>query len=349
LAYTHLGEFFCEVMTDSGPLMTWQESLQKGEDWFTTALGHIQSAGDYGIATDITSSAEQMAYLLRARTKIARGDLAGAALDAAEVEEGFTSFVTREGSGERTRWNRVYSAHTGLGWVILLGPVDWWTGTTSNQPSFLGGGAWPAVIPFTGYWDLAIDQTTGRAVSDTGHPLTLADANTVADPRVAAAETTLGGVGGGGGPYNYPPWEQRKYASLDADFPLAKWEEAWLIRAQAAGGQTAIDLVNEIRVAHSLPQVTYLGAGDTVGIEIMILEEIRRNHFLEPGRWWSTKLRYDLWFPRGEGEDRWNFGYQTGVRMVYTNGEYTTNPNLIAGGGLDLQGSGCAPNQNPVV
>ena len=41
----------------------------------------------------------------------------------------------------------------------------------------------------------------------------------------------------------------------------------------------------------------------------MLIEEIRRTHFLEGGRYWSAKLRYDLWFPRAEGFDRWNYSY----------------------------------------
>jgi len=353
LVYTTFGELFCEVTADGGPLMTHQESLALAEQWFTDALTHIGNVpgGDYAIQTGVTSSAQQMAYLLRARARFDQGEdtpakLTLAADDAAMVTNGFTSFLTREGGGERTRWNRVYSAHVGLGWVILLGPVDWWTGTTSNQPGFLGGGPWPAVIPFTGYWELAIDQTTGRAVSDTGHPLTLADANTVADPRVLSVPAGVGGIGAGGGPYDYPQWEQRKYTSQADDFPLAKWEEARLIQAQVAGGQTAIDMVNQIRTAHGLPQVTgaYVTAGEADKIQIMVLEEIRRTHYIEAGRWWSTKLRYDLWFPRGEGQDRYNFGYQTGVRMVFPGGEYTTNPNLTDAD----RGSGCTPDQNPV-
>lgn len=350
IAYTHLGEFFCEVMADSGPPMTWQEGLQKGEEWLTTALGHIQTAGDYEIETDVSSSAEQMAYILRARARFAQNTAAKDALavqDAQQVDQGFTSYISRDAGGERSRWNRVYSAHVGLGWVVLLGPVDWWSGTSSNQPAFLGGGPWPAVIPFTGHWDLAIDQTDGRAVSNTGHPLTLDDPNTVADTRVAAVPAGIGGIGAGGGPNEYPQWEQRKYTGLGDDFALAKWEEAWLIQALVSGGQTAIDLVNEVRTAHGLPTVTYLtGASPPDDIQIMVLEELRRNHYLEPGRWWSAKLRYDLWFPRGEGQDQWNFGYQTGVRMVYPDGEYELNPNL----NLDDQGSyGCSPSQNPVV
>lgn len=348
IVYTHFGEFFCEVMADSSPMMTWQEALQKGEEWLTTAIDHIQNTdgGDYEIDTDVTTSALQMAYLLRARARFAQNTDATDALasqDAQMIDEGFASYISRDDGAERTRWNRVYSAHVGLGWVVLLGPVDWWSGTSSTMPAFLGGGAWPDTIPFTGYWNLAVDTLTGRAVTDAGIPLTLADADVMADARVEASPTD--GAGITQNPNDYDPWEQRKYTSKGDPFALAKWEEAWLIRAQVEGGQTAIDLVNDIRAAHNLPQVTYVSAGDADGITKMILEEIRRTHFLEPGRWWSTKLRYDLWFPRGEGSDQWNAGYQTGVRMVYPSGEYTQNPNLSE----EDRGSGCSPSQNPVV
>jgi hypothetical protein len=349
IVYTHLGEFFCEVTVDAGPKMGWQQSLQVADQWFTDALTHITAAGgDFAIPTGITTSAQQMAYLLRARARFAQNTPATDALaasDAQMITQGFSSYVSRESGGERTRWNRVYSAHVGLGWVVLLGPVYWWTGTSSTMPTLLGGGAWPAIIPFTGYWELAV-LPDGRAVTDAGYPITLADAGAVADPRVPAAPTSVTGVGGGAGPNDYEQWGQLKYTAQGDDFPLAKWEEAWLIRAQVAGGATAISLVNDIRTARGLPPVTYLtGASPAADITRMVLEEIRRSHFMETGRWWSAKLRYDLWFPRGEDQDIWNFGYQTGVRMVYPNGEYTTNPNLTDAD----QGSGCAPNQNPIT
>jgi len=208
----------------------------------------------------------------------------------------------------------------------------------------LDGQPWPAVIPYTGYWDLAV-LPDGRAVSDTGHPVTLADAGAVADARVPAEQTASGGIGTGGGPNNYPLWQQQKYVNRGDDIPLAKWEEAWLIRAQVLGGQTAIDLVNDIRTAHGLPQVTYLAAGDAAGIQNMLIEEIRRTHFLEGGRYWSAKLRYDLWFPRAEGFDQWNLGYQGGVRMTYPAGEFTLNPNLTE----NDRGTGCPASQTPIV
>ncbi len=351
IAYTYFGEFFCEVTADAGPLMTWDAALQKGEQWLTMAIGHIQTNGDYSIATGVTTSALQMARLMRARARFAQNTTAKdaeAVTDAQAITQGFTSWVTRDEGAIRSRFNRVYSAHVGLGWVALLGPIDWWSGTSSNNP--LTGQPWPAVIPFTGYWDLAI-QPDGRAVSDAGSPITLATANTVADTRVPAAQIVGSGIGAG--PNNYPRWEQRKYTSQGDDFPLAKWEEAWLIRAQVAGGATAITLVNEMRTARGLPTISgayQLSLTDGIGndaqeIRVMLLEEIRRTFFLEGGRWWSTKLRYDLWFPRAEGSDQWNFNYQGGVRMAFPNGEFTENPNLTQSD----QGAHCPLNQRPLI
>ena len=336
IAYTFFGEFFCEVTADSGPLMSWDQSLAEAEQWFTTALGHIATNGDFAIATGVTTSAQQMAYLLRARARFGQSKNAEAVQDAQLITQGFIANVTRDAGAERSRFNRVYSGHVGLGWVALLGPVDWWEGA----PDPVTGDPWPAVIPYTGYWDLAI-LPDGRAVTDTGHPITLADAGSVADPRVPVEEVDPDGIG----TVTYPRWEQRKYVNAGSDFALAKWEEAWLIEAQVAGGQTAIDLVNEIRTAHGLPTVTYLAAGDAAGIQNMLLEELRRTHFLEGGRWWSTKLRYNLWFPRGQDVDNWNFTYQMGVRMVFPNGEFDLNPNLTE----DDQGSLCPPFQDPTT
>lgn len=341
IVYTYFGEFFCEVTANAGPLMSWSQSLQLGEQWFTRALGHIATAGDFAIPTGVTTSARQMAYLLRARARFLQNTPAKdaeAALDAAQIAQGFVAWVTRDAGAQRSRWNRVQSAHVGLGWVALLGPVFWWTGTNPAT-----GAPWPNPIPYTGYWDLAI-LPNGRAVTDGGNPITLADAGAVADPRVPAARVTGTGIGGGG-PHNYPRWEQRKYMDRGDDIALAKWEEAWLIRAQVAGGQTAIDLVNQIRTARGLPQVTYLTAGDAAGIRNMLIEEIRRTHFLEHGRWWSAKLRYNLWFPRATGSDRWNFTYQGGVRMIYPAAEYTQNPNLTPADEASL----CPPNQRPII
>jgi hypothetical protein len=335
LTYTFFGELYCEISANTGPLLSWQQSLEAAEEWYTKALTHIAGA-DFAIPSGVTSSAQQMAYLLRARTRLAMDDPSGAAEDAERVQQGFVAWITRDGGGEQRRWNRVYANQILTnGWVSVVGPVNSWVG--SGQPDATGK-VWPAVIPFTGYWDLGI-SADGRAVTADELPVTTTtDPAAVADTRVPVVPT-----GSVGGPRRYPIYISEKYVGEEADIPLAKWEEAWLIIAQAKGGQEAIDRVNAIRDDAGLPRVTYLTAGDAAGIEDLIIEEIRREHFLE-GRFWPAKLRYDLWFPRGVGQDNWGQPYSTGVRLVMPSNEFVLNPNLDE----SQRGSMCSADQNPV-
>lgn len=332
VAYNLLGDYFCEVAIESGPLMTPDQTLAEAERWFTAALGHIGSA-DFAIPGGITSSARQMALLERARTRFARGDLSGAAADAGQISKGFMAFATRDAGGERTRWNRAVHALNQQGWGTLIGPVDWWTGP----------GGWPTVIPYTGYRDLGL-LPDGRAVTDTGHPiLTTGSAGAVADARVPVKQDFL--PNGEPRIFNrFPVWHQRKYTGLDSDIPMANWEEAWLILAEIEGGQSAIDRVNEIREFHKLPLVTYLSPGDAAGIERMIIEERRRSLFLE-GRFWSTKIQKNLWFPRGFDTTPYPYNYQEAVRLAMPQNEYILNSNTD----LNDRGTLCDPSERPAV
>ena len=63
-----------------------------------------------------------------------------------------------------------------------------------------------------------------------------------------------------------------RFPNAGADIPLVNWKEMVLIRAEAAGGQTAIDLVNSIRQADQLPLVTYADPANAAQIERMIIE-----------------------------------------------------------------------------
>jgi starch-binding outer membrane protein, SusD/RagB family len=313
LSYDLFGEYFCEMAFDKGPLLSPDQTLAVAEDYLTKALGHIQTTGDFAIPAGIASSAEQMALVLRTRVRWARDDFAGATADAQRVNQGFVAYATREGTGVRQRWNKVVGGNNDNPFISLAGPVNWWSGP----------GGWPAVIPFTGFRNLAI-LPDGRAVTNDRYPITLASAGAVADVRVPAQDrnTVVNG---------YPFWTQQKYDDAGDDIPLANWQEVWLILAEieneAGNGQAAIDLVNEIRDFHDLPTVTYLSPANASGINDLIIEERRRSLFLE-GRYWSTKLRENLWFPRGVDETPYPYSYQNGIRMVMPDAEFDLNPNL---------------------
>jgi hypothetical protein len=347
------GEFLCEFAVDGGPLLTPGQTLDLAEGWVDTALARINDAGgDFPINVlqgSITTSAEQMAYGLRARIRYANGDMAGAATDAAMVSDGYMAWVLRE-DGE-VRRNMVSSMQGGGGGVqaagFLQGPIKLKTASDAYGITSLGshpnGTPWPNPVPFTGYIDLAIDAE-GRAVDDSGYPLTLATAGTTADTRV---EHAIGNTAGGQDNII------QKYDDLSDDIPLVNWRELRLIQAEAEGPGTAgVDYVNEIRTADGLTliQGAYrtLVEGNADRFDDMLIEERRRSLWLE-GRFWSTKIQKNekLWFPRRVGE--WqnasaSYSLNGGVRLLMPEDEYQINSNMS----LADRGTGCAEAQAPV-
>jgi hypothetical protein len=351
IPYGLLGEVACEATYEAGPLMAWNESLAKAEELLTKAIGHFDASGDFALDNSISSSAKNMARALRARYRFAKGDLPGAASDAAAVPTGFRAYISRDAVADRTRQNRVNEAHHSTGLGTIQGPITWWSG----PPDPNTGQPWPAVIPFTGYQHLAV-SANGRAVTDDRYPITkelpaaamsvtrradpsTVDAAAMLDPRVNVflyEKLTV----------SYPWWQTRKYASPGEDMTLVSWEEMRLIQAEVAGGQGAIDRVNEIRTHYKLPLVTYADPGNAQQIKNMIIEENRRSLFLEGTGFWGTKLRHKLWFPRGVGFTPGTVarGYQGGVRMVLPDAEFDLNSNIE----LSERGKFCPQGQAPV-
>jgi hypothetical protein len=121
-----------------------------------------------------------------------------------------------------------------------------------------------------------------------------------------------------------------------------------LIRAEAAGGQGAIDLVNTLRTADNLPRITYLTGATATPLQIkqMLLEERRRALYVE-GRYLFGKFKnLDLtWFPRSVGQSRdAGHAFTGGVRWLMPDNEFQLNTNL----GLDKRATGCAQHERPV-
>jgi hypothetical protein len=297
-----------------------------------------------------------MAYGLRAQARWMKGDLTGAVADAALVPSGFTAWVTRDANSARN--NKAHFAGTLNRYAELYDVVNWWLPANRNNP--VTGQPWPSVIPFTGYVFLGI-LPDGRAIRDDGLPIRRSYTQTwpTARTTVPGVEPTavadsrvrffFGQVGGAGGAAERPI--HQKYAAADSDIPVVNWREMILIRAEAAGGQAAIDLVNQIRIADNLPRVTYL-TGTTATpqqIEYLIIEERRRALFLE-GRFLMTKLKNVdlLWFPRGQGQTPGaGRALGGGVRFHMPTDEFLYNPNLK--GDLNLRGTKCAQHERPIV
>jgi hypothetical protein len=351
-ALTRLGESMCEAAINGGQLMAPNEVLDQAIGVLNRAITQITAlpGGDVALPYGISTSAKNMAYGLRAQAKWMKGDLTGAATDAAVVPNGFTAWVTRDANAARN--NKAHFAGTLNRYAELYDVVNWWLPPTRTNP--VTGQPWPQIIPYTGYLFLGI-LPDGRAVRDDGLPIRQPGAKAgipgieptaVKDTRVPFF---LGQVAGAGGAA--ARGIHQRYAAADSDIPTVNWKEMILIRAEQVGGQGAIDLVNTLRTADNLPRVTYLTGATATPAQIrqLIIEERRRALFLE-GRFLMTKIKNVdiLWFPRAQGQTPGaGRALGGGVRFTMPDSEYLYNPN--ANGDLNLRGTKCAQHERPII
>jgi hypothetical protein len=348
-----MGSTLCEVSLNGGKLQSPAETLTQAEAMLTRAIGEIGTA-DFPLQNGISTSARTMAYGLRAQVRWMKGDLTGARTDAEQVPTGFVAWVTREagltstGANDVTRQNRGWYSGTGGAFFEVYDPIDWWKSTVPNPVT---GRVWPAILQFTGYTNLGI-LPDGRAIGDDGIPVRTAvgpapwnnrigvAAGAVADTRVRHTNAQIQGKQAIGP-------VPAKHNGEASDHALVNWKEMVLIRAEAVGGQGAIDLVNTLRTADGLPRVTYASATNATQIKYMIIEERRRALFDE-GRYFYTKLRnLDLlWFPRDAGGTRAkSHALRGGMRFTMPNTEFINNTNLNTG----LMGTGCTTQEGKPI
>jgi len=122
--YVLLGEGFCEMAIDEGPILTPHEVLRIAEQRFTTAIEYAKAAG--------RDDLETMARVGRARARLDLGDLEGAAADAEQVPEGFVwnaEYSTINGRRE----NRLYNLNR-RNRYLSVNPVDYGALELDGQP-----------------------------------------------------------------------------------------------------------------------------------------------------------------------------------------------------------------------
>jgi hypothetical protein len=107
------------------------------------------------------------------------------------------------------------------------------------------------------------------------------------DPRVPVAASGLKGHD-----KETDHWYQNKYPEADTPIPMASWEEAQLIIAEARPAE-AEAAINRLRASQDLP--AYVPSGDHLAD---VLEERRRQLFSE-GHRLNDMLRHDIPFPEG--------------------------------------------------
>ena len=96
----------------------------------------------------------------------------------------------------------------------------------------------------------------------------------VADPRAAVVRSTTRAADA-----VTPIYAPAKYSAYGSPMRIASYEEAQLIRAEALKGTTAVNIINALRDAYSLPH--YTGATDNASIIALIINERQRALFAE--------------------------------------------------------------------
>lgn len=139
----------------------------------------------------------------------------------------------------------------------------------------------------------------------------------VADKRVPVSNSGRNGHDG-----ITPLWLQQKYTSDAAPIPIASWREARLITAEVAGGQTAVNAINELRAASGLPAYS---STDNAAIRGQVYEERRRELFLD-GHRLNDMLRLNLPFDTGVTFKGVPYGNTTCLPLPDV--ERSSNPNF---------------------
>lgn len=83
-------------------------------------------------------------------------------------------------------------------------------------------------------------------------------------------------------------WTQNKFTSLTATYPIASWIEAQLILAEARGGAEGIAVLNTLR-ARTGVALPPLSAAEAANFTAALVEERRRELFLQGNRWFDVK------------------------------------------------------------
>jgi hypothetical protein len=141
----------------------------------------------------------------------------------------------------------------------------------------------------------------------------------VADPRTRVTATNIRSADG------TLLFAQNKYANLNAPLPIARWAEAQLIIAEAEGGQAAIDAINRVRAKSNVPALT---AAETANLTQTIIDERRKELFLEGARMWDI-TRFNVPFSPATGSPFVRGGFYGDVRCLpLPDVERLNNPNI---------------------
>jgi len=143
----------------------------------------------------------------------------------------------------------------------------------------------------------------------------------VEDPRTAAVNNGLRGQDG------TTVWQQQKYRDLASPISFARTAEARLITAEVEGGETAVNIINDLRDAAGLP---HFESDDEGEIQNTVIEERRRELWLEGFRLYDI-LRKNLPLEPAAGtpyQPTKNGVYGTTLCLPLPDVERFHNPNI---------------------
>lgn len=124
------------------------------------------------------------------------------------------------------------------------------------------------------------DGPTGGTALSVGPQYRDVTFNGAPDPRVTVSDFIRLNADGTDLYYQY------KYNSLSDPLPIATGTEAQLIVAEIQGGQTAVDIINDLHAAVGLDS---WGGGSAAEIEAQVIEERRRELWLEGHRFFDIR------------------------------------------------------------
>jgi len=179
-------------------------------------------------------------------------------------------------------------------------------------------------------WNMLTDSQ--RFTVDPRYRTMTVDGTDTADPRVDVFQNPEDPFGIDG---STPQFQARKYASPTSPIRIASWVEAQYIIAEVEGGQTAVDIINDVRDVQGIDAA--FSSTDATEIRNKVIEERRRSLFLEGQRMGDLRRyaqKYDDLpeagrFPDGTAADVDPPGeYEDGTCFPLPDAERETNPGI---------------------
>jgi hypothetical protein len=144
------------------------------------------------------------------------------------------------------------------------------------------------------------------------------------DPRVVAVDLGVQGPG-----TTIDMWGTTKYPTIDSPVPVATWEEAQLIMAEAAleagNLQDAVDIINDLHAQVGLPDFV---SNDATEIRNQLIYERSAELFLE-GQHLQDIKRFDITLVPAPGTPAYHGGeFSDQTCFPLPDVEYLNNPNI---------------------